>query len=167
MPSDGTAALAKAVRVLSFAAFGLVALIAADPFSNRYLRWLMAVSVALYCALRFVLWRCDVRGASTYAAALLAVIPLLYLGTAPSYDDLLDEGGGMVAKLHEYKRKAGVYPDSLDDANLRASWNRYGGWRYETREGGGVFRLRVGEYGLDGFTISYASDRDSGWYIDS
>ena len=167
MPSDGTGALAKAVRVLSYAAFGLVALIAADPFSNRYLRWLMAVSVALYCVMRFALWRCDVRGASTYAAVLLAAIPLLYLGTAPSYDALLEEGRGVVAKLNEYKRREGVYPDSLDGANLLVPWNRYGGWRYETREGGGVFHLRVGEYGLDGFTISYSSDRESGWYIDS
>jgi hypothetical protein len=106
-------------------------------------------------------WRWICIGST--ATVLAVVVGYMNLGT--SREELTNEGDRIVAALESYRAAKGVYPSRLDDAGIRPTWNRFGGWDYESRDEGRRWFLSVGDYMSDGFVLHRDSAR-SNWSID-
>jgi hypothetical protein len=83
---------------------------------------------------------------------------------APSFASLRRDGDVMVADVEQYRQANGRYPETLAEAGVTPPWSRFGPWRYESD--GASFRLAIGEYGRDGFVLSFISG-GRGWYTDT
>lgn len=81
----------------------------------------------------------------------------------PSRATLKAQGESMIAAVEVYRQRHGEYPPSLADAGVAPPAVGYGPWRYLRT--GAYFSLAVGDYGRDGFVLSYVSG-GRGWYLD-
>jgi hypothetical protein len=104
----------------------------------------------------------------------LTVIWLLGCGgpSQRTVNALKEQGNQIVAAIETHIEENGDRPSSLDDLELSAELltTRYGPWVYrevvtDRVSGSTCYELSVGDYGRDGFTLSYTQG-DTDWYFD-
>jgi len=92
-----------------------------------------------------------------------AAVAFWWRAQHPSRSALKAQGEKLIAGVEQYRERHGEYPNSLADAEVAVPTHAYGPWRYERTDG--YFWLSVGDYGRDGFVLSYdSSDRE--WHLD-
>lgn len=90
------------------------------------------------------------------------------LRTVTGRRDLIARGDEIRELLERYRSRTGRYPLSLWQlgASLRWTDRAYGGWDYETRDGGRVYYLRIGGYVRYGFVL-YRNSTAKEWSWDT
>lgn len=66
------------------------------------------------------------------------------------FENLRQQGAGIVAQIEEYYQTRGHYPESADSSEIDVPVTRYGAWQYERRSKGWKF--------VDGEIISVPED---------
>ena len=91
---------------------------------------------------------------------------MLYTVTAPSFEQLRQQGNPIIAQIEKYHGQHGKYPLLAADAGIKLPLTRYGRWKYVAWEGGRSCQLSVGEYdGLKPFVLFWHSKQGE-WYLD-
>jgi type II secretory pathway pseudopilin PulG len=80
----------------------------------------------------------------------------------PRFDALKAEGNTLVQQIEAYRSAHGEYPQSLEQAHIKAPFTFFGRWQYISTKRD-WFMLSLGEYDRDDFELRYRPD--SGWYI--
>jgi hypothetical protein len=125
--------------------------------------WAAALVLGIALSWRAPGWRV----AGTFALALVVVMALDgWLRRGPEREELPADGDALVAALERHLDAQGRYPDSLEELDVTARRNAFGGWWYEPREGGRSYALGCGEYHLDLFVL-YRSAEDEEWQWDT
>jgi hypothetical protein len=96
--------------------------------------------------------------------AALVVVAVKLRGPYQSKKELRAEGDAIVRGLKQYKTQHGHYPASLAEAGLTPAVTAYGPWEYSRDDRDDSFSLSVGDYGRDGFCLSF--EHRNGWYLD-
>jgi hypothetical protein len=167
---DGGAALASFLKAALFTCFsgGTALGCVVQLGESRYLPGFL-VSSAIVVGVWFVSktwvegpWKRLLVLALLCAAFTAAWATLFHLG--PERDELEQEGDALLVSVEDFHARSGRYPASLAEAGCTPRWNRFGGWQYEVIEQGNRYRLRVGQYGLDGFVLyRYSEQGDWDW----
>ena len=79
-------------------------------------------------------------------------------------DALQVEGDELIRLIREYKEANGLYPTSLD--RIAEVPKGASDWNYSDRDNGTEFRLSIGNYILDRFSLFYSSEKPY-WYRDT
>jgi len=90
---------------------------------------------------------------------------LLLLDDRPSSDQIQSfqiQGDRTVAQIEHYKEASRKYPEPREVQLPEAP---FGGWVYKLSIDGS-FSLQLGDYGKDGFAISWSKEQEA-WYLDS
>lgn len=98
-------------------------------------------------------------------AALLGALLFLVVADRPSRDQIQSfqvQGDGIVAQIERHREASRQYPEPREVQLPEAP---FGGWVYEP-SADGSYRLWLGDYGDDGFTLSWNQEKGS-WYIDT
>jgi hypothetical protein len=95
---------------------------------------------------------------------LASLVTIGWACTAPSFDQLTQDGDRMIAVFEQYRSSHGRYPQSLSEAGIKNEQTRYGAWSYQSD--GPTFKLSLGDYGQDLFVIYYQS-RNGHWEFDT
>lgn len=93
----------------------------------------------------------------------IAVLRFIDSLDAPDFPRLEAQGDLIVAALERSHATHGSFPPSLAAAGIHPEKTRWGEWEYRISSDG-TFKLRVGDYGRDGFTLWW--DHEHGWYRD-
>ncbi|HEX6882212.1 MAG TPA: hypothetical protein VF530_02465 [Planctomycetota bacterium] len=76
-----------------------------------------------------------------------------WLSRGPGQWDLPIEGDRLLQALEQHRAQHGRYPPTLSAAGCEPQWNAFGGWQYESVDGGASYHIWVGDYLEDGFVL--------------
>ena len=97
------------------------------------------------------------------AAVLVTAIISYRVARTPNFESLKAQGNTLIQQIEAYRAAHGQYPDSLQQAHIKAPHTFFGRWEY--RHFADSFELCLGEYTRDDFFLRYRPDR--GWYLDT
>jgi hypothetical protein len=100
-------------------------------------------------------------------AAIFTVVAVLgFLSLGPGRRELPELGDALVRRLEAHRASRGSYPETLKSAGIHPDWTRFGGWWYESTDGGLGYVLGIGDYSRDNFVL-YRVSGDSEWSWDT
>lgn len=105
------------------------------------------------------------RALSVLALTVVVAVPWSYLASAPTLDELEEQGAGVAGEINRATGRDALFPESLSTLGIELPPSRYS-WSYEAIEGGTNYRLQIGDYGVNGFTMIYTY-RANNWYRDT
>ena len=84
----------------------------------------------------------------------------------PAFSQLEAAGDPIVEQIERHRAAHGTYPSDLDEAGIALPDAPYGGWKYQSYEGGEDFQLSIGDYIQHDFTLFWTGNSAS-WYRDT
>ena len=79
---------------------------------------------------------------------------------------LKEQGNRTIQRIEDFRETQGHYPADLDEVGIEAPPTRYGRWRYHVRDDAQSFKLSIGEYRDNSFTLFWDSEVRH-WYLDT